>query len=58
MIHELELCSWTDPTAVVLRMRCSKGTYVRSLAFDLGRALGTGATHGAAPHALGPVSHR
>ena len=43
VIHELELCSWTDPTAVVLRMRCSKGTYVRSLAFDLGRALGTGA---------------
>ena len=43
VIHELELCSWTDPTAVVLRLRCSKGTYVRSLAFDLGRALETGA---------------
>jgi tRNA pseudouridine55 synthase len=43
VIHELALVSWTDPTAVVLRMRCSKGTYVRSLAFDLGRALGTGA---------------
>ncbi len=34
---------WIDPTAVVLRLRCSKGTYVRSLAFDLGRALGAGA---------------
>jgi len=43
VIHELELVSWTDPAAVVLRLRCSKGTYVRSLAFDLGRALGTGA---------------
>jgi tRNA pseudouridine55 synthase len=37
------LVAWTDPSAVVLRLRCSKGTYVRSLAFDLGRALGTGA---------------
>jgi tRNA pseudouridine55 synthase len=43
VIHELELMSWTDATAVVLRLRCSKGTYVRSLAFDLGRALGPGA---------------
>ncbi len=43
VIHELALVSWSDPTAVVLRMRCSKGTYVRSLAFDLGRALGPGA---------------
>jgi tRNA pseudouridine55 synthase len=43
VIHELELVLWTDPTAVVLRLRCSKGTYVRSLAFDLGRTLGTGA---------------
>ena len=43
VIHELELVSWTEPTAVVLRLRCSKGTYVRSLAFDLGRALGPGA---------------
>jgi tRNA pseudouridine55 synthase len=43
VIHELTLVSWTDPAAVVLRLRCSKGTYVRSLAFDLGRVLGTGA---------------
>jgi tRNA pseudouridine55 synthase len=43
VIHELVLVSWSDPTAVVLRVRCSKGTYVRSLAFDLGRALGPGA---------------
>jgi tRNA pseudouridine55 synthase len=42
-IHELALTAWQGPGAVSLRMRCSKGTYVRSLAFDLGRALGAGA---------------
>ncbi|HVZ72199.1 MAG TPA: tRNA pseudouridine(55) synthase TruB [Polyangia bacterium] len=42
-IFELELVAWGGPEAVALRMRCSKGTYVRSLAFDLGRALGVGA---------------
>jgi tRNA pseudouridine55 synthase len=42
-IHEIELLRWKGPQAVSLRLRCSKGTYVRSLAFDLGRALGTGA---------------
>jgi tRNA pseudouridine55 synthase len=42
-IHELALTAWGGPEAVALRLRCSKGTYVRSLAFDLGRALGVGA---------------
>jgi tRNA pseudouridine55 synthase len=42
-VHELALLDWQGPGAVSLRMRCSKGTYVRSLAFDLGRALGVGA---------------
>jgi tRNA pseudouridine55 synthase len=42
-IHELALTSFDGPEAVSLRLRCSKGTYVRSLAFDLGRALGVGA---------------
>ncbi|MEO8212346.1 MAG: tRNA pseudouridine(55) synthase TruB [Myxococcales bacterium] len=32
----------TVPSARIF-IRCSKGTYVRSLAYDLGRALGTGA---------------
>jgi tRNA pseudouridine55 synthase len=41
-VHELLLLRWEGPQAVSLRLRCSKGTYVRSLAFDLGRALGTG----------------
>ena len=43
VIHELELVSWRDASAVMVRVRCSKGTYIRSLAFDLGRALGPGA---------------
>jgi tRNA pseudouridine55 synthase len=42
-IHDLALVAWGGPRAVELRLRCSKGTYVRSLAFDLGRALGVGA---------------
>jgi tRNA pseudouridine55 synthase len=42
-IHELALTRWGGPGAFDLRVRCSKGTYIRSLAFDLGRALGPGA---------------
>ena len=38
----LELRDWQPPTATLF-MECSKGTYVRSLANDLGAALGTGA---------------
>jgi tRNA pseudouridine55 synthase len=41
-VYELHLVAWGGPAAVALRLRCSKGTYVRSLAFDLGRALGVG----------------
>jgi tRNA pseudouridine55 synthase len=43
VVHALELTSFTGPAAVALTMRCSKGTYVRALARDLGRALGVGA---------------
>ena len=41
-IHELELLDVTLPH-VRFRVRCSSGTYVRSLARDLGEALGVGA---------------
>ncbi|MCE3007319.1 MAG: tRNA pseudouridine(55) synthase TruB [Bacteroidetes bacterium] len=41
-IHSLELSHWAGPVAVV-QVQCSKGTYIRSLAHDLGQALGTGA---------------
>ena len=40
-IHRLELVEMADPDHAVLAAECGKGTYVRSLARDLGRALGT-----------------
>ena len=41
-IHVLELIDWTAPDAIV-DVACSKGTYVRALAADLGTAMGCGA---------------
>jgi len=41
-IHRLELMSW-EPPSVMLEIECGKGTYIRSLAHDLGQALGCGA---------------
>ena len=41
-ILEIELLEYRNPLAEV-RVRCSKGTYVRTLAEDIGAALGTGA---------------
>lgn len=43
VVHELELVDFAAPDRACLRLRCSKGTYVRSLAADLGRSLGVGA---------------
>jgi len=42
VVHALDLLEWTSPEAVKIALRCSKGTYVRALARDLGRALGVG----------------
>ena len=41
-ILELTLVSWEWPTAEIF-VHCTKGTYVRSLARDIGDAVGTGA---------------
>jgi tRNA pseudouridine55 synthase len=41
-IHELEILQCAPPI-LELRVRCSKGTYIRVLAEDIGAALGTGA---------------
>ncbi|HSD88594.1 MAG TPA: tRNA pseudouridine(55) synthase TruB, partial [Kofleriaceae bacterium] len=41
-IHALQLLEWSPPEAT-LDVECSKGTYVRTLAADLGEALGCGA---------------
>ena len=42
VVHTLDLLAW-DPPALELDVRCSAGTYVRTLARDLGEKLGTGA---------------
>lgn len=42
VIHELELLKFDLPV-IQLRIQCSKGTYIRSLANDLGIALNSGA---------------
>jgi tRNA pseudouridine55 synthase len=41
-IHELVLLDWTT-SEFTLDISCSEGTYIRSLAFDLGEKLGVGA---------------
>lgn len=41
-IHTLELVSFDSPD-IRIRVRCSKGTYIRVLGEDIGHALGTGA---------------
>lgn len=41
-IFSLEVLEQISPTDYVLRVRCSKGTYVRTLCHDIGQALGCG----------------
>lgn len=41
-IHTIELLRWEKPE-IELRVSCSKGSYIRTLAEDIGEALGTGA---------------
>ena len=41
-IYRLELKYWKPPVATI-EVECSKGTYIRSLAYDLGQLLGCGA---------------
>jgi tRNA pseudouridine55 synthase len=56
VIHRLELLGLTA-TRVELEVDCSKGTYVRSLAEDLARALGTvGHVHSLRRLRLGPFT--
>ncbi|OAB61307.1 hypothetical protein AY599_28625 [Leptolyngbya valderiana BDU 20041] len=42
VIHALDCLDWSSPR-LRLKVRCSKGTYIRSLVRDLGEALGCGA---------------
>ncbi len=56
MFHELELLNF-DRQEAFIRIRCSKGTYIRSFARDLGQALNSGAfLTGLRRTAIGPVS--
>lgn len=41
-ITRLEIVHWQNPQ-LILDVECSKGTYIRSLAYDLGQTLGCGA---------------
>ncbi|QIW09607.1 tRNA pseudouridine(55) synthase TruB [Francisella sp. LA112445] len=40
-IYELELLDFSE-TTITVRVKCSKGTYIRSLAIDIGKQLGCG----------------
>ena len=42
-IYSLEIRDWQNPF-LTIEVNCGKGTYIRSLANDLGQALGCGAT--------------
>jgi tRNA pseudouridine55 synthase len=42
-VHELVIEAWIPPATAQIRVWCSKGTYIRVLAADLGRAAGPGA---------------
>jgi tRNA pseudouridine55 synthase len=54
-IHRLELTETPDPDHATLLAECGKGTYVRALARDLGRALGClGHVAGLRRTAVGP----
>ena len=43
-IHSLTIEEQISPSEFILRVRCSKGTYVRTLCHDIGQALGCGGT--------------
>ena len=45
-IRELEIMEQTGDAEYLLRVRCSKGTYVRTLCHDIGQALGCGGCMG------------
>ncbi|MFO1330231.1 MAG: tRNA pseudouridine(55) synthase TruB [Rubrivivax sp.] len=41
-VHAIDIVAWQAPT-LVIDVSCSKGTYIRTLAEDIGRTLGCGA---------------
>ena len=45
-VHEIEILHELPDGGFMLRIRCGKGTYIRTLCHDIGQALGTGAHMG------------
>jgi len=43
VIHSIKVEEQLSPNCYALRVACSKGTYIRTLCHDIGRALGCGA---------------
>lgn len=43
VIDEIEIIGYESPENVKIRVVCSKGTYIRALARDIGQAIGSGA---------------
>ena len=57
-VHSFQVDGTADPMVLSVEVRCSSGTYIRSLADDLGRLVGevpTCATCGAPPLAASPM---
>lgn len=42
-VHSIDLVEWIAEDGALLRIRCGKGVYVRTLCHDIGEALGCGA---------------
>jgi len=42
-IHRFDIVDWAEPGVLAIDVECSAGTYIRTLADDLGRLLGGGA---------------
>src|SRR5213078_319454 len=42
-VHRFHVTATTDPLVLAVEVECSSGTYIRTLAADLGTALGGGA---------------
>ena len=46
MIYSCDLIEWIDEKRFRIRVKCSKGTYIRTLCTDIGKVLGCGAHMG------------
>lgn len=46
IIHEIKIIDDSDPSKIMMKIVCSKGTYIRSLMADIGQKYGAGAHMG------------